>query len=160
MFKFNFLSFISPPAMEQRYPLVDGSCNNRIDEARGQAFRPLKRLLPAKYDDDVETIRKSVMSGDALPSARVVANQLQEAARVIAKQPKPPQSDLTHMFTQWGQFIIHDIVHTPVIKGMNHTDLDCNCANPHPECLNIPIEEDDKQYSENKTCFVLPRLLF
>ena len=156
IFIFSFLNpYRSPIVTEQRYPLYDGSCNNRIDAARGQAFRPLKRLLPAKYADGVEMVRNSV-TGSALPSARVVANRLHGAN----KESKAPISDLTHMFTQWGQFIIHDIVHTPVIKGKNGTDLDCNCENPHPECINIDIAVDDKQYnSENKTCFGLARSL-
>lgn len=147
--------FLSPLVTNQRYPLYDGSCNNRLDISRGQAFRPLKRLLPAKYADDVELVRESVTDGSPLPSARHVANILHGAN----KAEKAPVSDLSHMFTQWGQFIIHDIVHTPVIKGENGTDLDCNCESPHPECLNIEIAKDDKQYSENKTCFSLPRSL-
>ena len=53
---------------------------------------------------------------------------------------------MTHMFTQWGQYIIHDIVHTPVILAEDKSDLDCNCENPHPECVNIPIPKDDHQF--------------
>ena len=55
---------------------------------------------------------------------------------------------MTHMFTQWGQYIIHDIVHTPVILAEDKSDLDCNCENPHPECVNIPIPKDDHQFLE------------
>ena len=40
-----------PDVRFHRYPLFDGTCNNRIDINRGKAFRPLKRLVPAKYDD-------------------------------------------------------------------------------------------------------------
>ncbi|CBY06825.1 unnamed protein product [Oikopleura dioica] len=64
------------------------------------------------------------------------------------------------MFTQWGQFIIHDIVHTPVVKGSDGKELDCNCADPHPECINLPLGEDDIQFlSEGKTCHSLERSL-
>ena len=59
----------------------------------------------------------------------------------------PKVSEMTHMFTQWGRFIIHDIVHTPVILAEDGSDLDCNCDNPHPECINIPIPRTDEQES-------------
>ena len=62
------------------------------------------------------------------------------------------------MFTQWGQYIVHDIAHTPVIRAPDGSDLDCNCDTPHEECINIPISMDDIQYQmENKTCFPLER---
>ena len=50
------------------------------------------------------------MKGSELPAARVVSNKIQNSQA-------EKSVDLTHMFTQWGQFIIHDIVHTPVVKG-------------------------------------------
>ena len=115
---------------------------------RGKAFRPLKRLVPAKYGDKFQTIRQSVTGAD-LPSARLVSNNIQNA--------EPKVSNVTHMFTQWGQFIIHDIVHTPVILAPDGADLDCNCKMPNEECVNIEIPMDDYQYSVNKTCFQLPR---
>jgi hypothetical protein len=50
------------------------------------------------------------VKGSELPAARVVSNKIQNSQA-------EKSVDLTHMFTQWGQFIIHDIVHTPVVKG-------------------------------------------
>ena len=35
----NFLPDLSPNVMDQRYPLYDGSCNNRIVPGRGQAYQ-------------------------------------------------------------------------------------------------------------------------
>ena len=87
----------------------------RIFSYNGQVIirnQPLKRLLPAKYDDNIETLRKSVTGAD-LPSARKIST----AVETIERPKLPPVSEVTHMFTQWGQFIIHDIVHTPIIKG-------------------------------------------
>ena len=43
-----------------RYPMIDGTCNNRMDRRRGKAKFPLKRLLPAAYEDDGNSIRLSV----------------------------------------------------------------------------------------------------
>jgi len=142
-----------PNAATQRYPTYDGSCNNRIDTNRGKSFRPLKRLLKANYGDGFQTVRKSV-SGGELPGARDVTNLVESA--IAAERTK--KASVNHMFTQWGQYIVHDIAHTPVIKAPGGVDLDCNCANPHEECINIPISMDDIQYQmENKTCFGLPR---
>lgn len=138
-----------PDVRSQRYPTVDGSCNNRIDISRGKAFRPLKRLVPVNYDDGFGTLRKSVLE-EELPLARTVSNVIQNP--VPAKD-----AEINHMFTQWGQYIVHDLVHTPVVvtpKG----DLDCNCENPSAECINLPIPEDDVQFQNGtKTCFSLPR---
>jgi hypothetical protein len=55
------------------------------------------------------------------------------------------KSNVTHMFTQWGQYIIHDIVHTPVVVNDDGSDLDCNCDTPNVECINIEIPMHDKQ---------------
>ena len=33
----------------ERYPTIDGSCNNCVDPRVGKAFIPLKRLLAANY---------------------------------------------------------------------------------------------------------------
>jgi len=101
------------------------------------------------YDDGFGTLRKSVLDED-LPLARKVSTVIQN--------PVPSKdSEINHMFTQWGQYIVHDLVHTPVVvtpKG----DLDCNCENPSKECINLPIPEDDVQFQNGtKTCFSLPR---
>jgi peroxidase len=143
-----------PNVATQRYPTYDGSCNNRIDINRGKAFRPLKRLLPANYGDGFETVRTSVIEENELPSARFIANYIESDI----ESNKNKLSYVNHMFTQWGQYIVHDIAHTPVVQAPGGEDLDCNCDNPHPQCINIEIGMDDIQYrAENKTCFALPR---
>ena len=35
------------------------------------------------------------------------------------------ESEVNHMFTQWGQYIIHDIVHTPELN----VTCDCDANN-------------------------------
>ena len=127
---------VCPDVRFHRYPLYDGTCNNRIDVNRGKSFRPLKRLVPANYGDTFQTIRSSIR-GDDLPSPRLVSNHIQNKESKV--------SNVTHMFTQWGQFIIHDIVHTPVIVAEDGSDLDCNCESPNAECANIEIPMDDYQ---------------
>ena len=54
-----------PPesSIASRYPMIDGTCNNRLDRRRGKAKFPLKRLLPAAYEDDGNSVRVSVTPG-------------------------------------------------------------------------------------------------
>ena len=73
---------VCPNVTDHRYPLYDGRCNNRIDINKGKAFRPLKRLVPARYGDGFQTIRKSTR-GFELPTPRVVTNHLQNKAGFI-----------------------------------------------------------------------------
>ncbi|XP_063854881.1 heme peroxidase 2-like [Scylla paramamosain] len=51
------------------------------------------------------------------------------------------------MVMQWGQFIDHDIIFTPINKGFQDSILDCRrCDSPqtvHPECFPIAIPQND-----------------
>lgn len=47
----------------------------------------------------------------ALPSPRAVSRMLQGAEK------RPPLPHVTLMVMQWGQFLDHDIVHTPESAG-------------------------------------------
>ena len=40
---------ICPAVDKQRYPTLDGSCNNQIDKRHGKAFIPLKVSYRAHY---------------------------------------------------------------------------------------------------------------
>ena len=57
-------------------------------------------------------------NGADLPSARKVSNFLNEIEN-------DTNATVNHMFTQWGQYIIHDIVHTPETNGSN---IKCPCG--------------------------------
>ena len=130
-----------PTHLFSRYPSIDGTCNNRIDARRGKSKFPLKRLLPAAYDDDGSSDRKSFL-GNSLPLARFLSTSL---------QGRTQQSKLNHMFTQWGQFITHDMVHSPEIKrktdsGMEAPITDCSCDSNRPECKIIPMISLKKKF--------------
>eukprot|EP00096_Caligus_rogercresseyi_P003240 TRINITY_DN1596_c0_g1_i2.p1 TRINITY_DN1596_c0_g1~~TRINITY_DN1596_c0_g1_i2.p1 ORF type:complete len:496 (-),score=83.22 TRINITY_DN1596_c0_g1_i2:208-1695(-) len=55
---------------------------------------------------------------------------------------------------QWGQFMDHDITHSPIVTGEDEEELMC-CEDGkiiaeerrHPECMPIEITEDDSFYS-------------
>ena len=57
-------------------------------------------------------------NGEDLPSARKVSNFLNQIEGNT-------NASVNHMFTQWGQYIIHDIVHTPETNGSN---IKCPCG--------------------------------
>ena len=62
------------------------------------------------------------------------------------------------MFTQWGQFITHDIVHTPISKNPDKSKIKCECWSDDENCLTIPIPESDIQRRlEGKECFTIVR---
>lgn len=46
-----------------------------------------------------------------LPSPRLVSRMLHEG------EHRPPMTHLTLMVMQWGQFIDHEVVHTPEAAG-------------------------------------------
>jgi len=60
----------------------------------------------------IDAPRNTDRLGDQLPSARVVSNNV---FRVDGKSPRNDQ--LTVMVMQWGQFIDHDFVATPLMSG-------------------------------------------
>ena len=54
-------------------------------------------------------IRQSVLGGP-LPSARDVSAQ-------VVRDRNSVYSNFTMLIMQWGQFLDHDITHTPISKG-------------------------------------------
>ena len=65
---------------------------------------------------------------DTLPSARTVSHLFHTDTDI-------PSLAVTHMVTQWGQFLDHDITGTPEF----HSPDDC-CADPDAEeCINISV---------------------
>jgi len=75
---------------------------------------------------------------DTLPSARTISHIFHTDINLAS-----PSS--THMVTQWGQFLDHDITGTPEFED----PADC-CANPDAvECINIPVNTTlDSFYSK------------
>jgi hypothetical protein len=64
----------------------------------------------------IDAPRTLGLSGEELPSARVISNELHKADGLAPRNDK-----LTMMVMQWGQFLDHDVVATPVLKGISKT---------------------------------------
>lgn len=89
------------------YRTIDGTCNNLAKPSSGAANTPLRRLLPALYENGFSTPRgwnrSRLYNGFALPSARRVS------ARLMSNSRTSDDTRFSHMLMQWGQFLDHDI---------------------------------------------------
>ena len=113
---------------------------------------PYRRLLPSVYSDNDMGIKLSVQGGE-LPSARMVAD------RIVQRISLEPETDLSVHLMQWGQFLTHDLDHTPEIKPEKGKTWDC-CGkdSEHIACAPIVISKDDSLYGlYNKTCMSFTR---
>ncbi|XP_047106003.1 peroxidase-like [Schistocerca piceifrons] len=130
-----------------KYRSADGSCNNVQHDAWGKAGTALQRILPPKYDDGVNAPRSRASSGEPLPSARVVSSQ-------FTPEANRPYDNYTLLVMQWGQFLDHDLTHTPINFGQSGTGITC-CENGdiiapskrHPDCFPILIPNNDRTFS-------------
>ncbi|XP_060597409.1 uncharacterized protein LOC132751271 [Ruditapes philippinarum] len=100
----------------------------------------------------IDAPRRFGVLGEELPSARVISNELHKA------DGQSPRNDkLTMMVMQWGQFIDHEFVSTPVMKDTMGANIDC-CDEGNEnrtECFPIRIPDDDPFY--NRTCMSMVR---
>lgn len=118
-----------------RYPAYDGSCNNLAYPSRGMGFACHRRLLPPDYADGVVALRASV-SGAPLPNPRLLSNELMPEINEI-------DPELTQLNMQWGQFVVHDTVRTPISLANAPECCPQNLppgsppSTPHPECERI-----------------------
>jgi len=128
---------------DAKYRTIDGSCNNPDHPEWGKSNIQLQRLLPPEYEDGVESPRRT-----GLPSARSISTA------TINSQSKENEK-YTLMLMQWGQFVDHDITHTPVVKGVEESGILC-CENGntisdkdrHRECFPISLPENDHVFSK------------
>lgn len=86
----------------QEYRSINGSGNNIANPTWGLAGSTLLRLTAPNYTDGMSTIDAS------LPNARVASNELATQSTSV-----PDARNLSEWTWVWGQFIDHDIDHTP-----------------------------------------------
>ncbi|XP_012940602.1 chorion peroxidase [Aplysia californica] len=155
---------ISDISCDVSYPYrqADGSCNNIKQPTRGRTNSPFRRLLSPVYDqNDGNTPRLvSVAPGNPpLPSPRTVSTNVHPPGNALS-------DDATVMLMQWGQFLDHDITHTPQTSSPNK--LCCsgltNGSDFHPDvrsggpCHPIMAPEDDPYFNtQNTRCISFTR---
>ncbi|XP_060065975.1 peroxidase-like protein [Ylistrum balloti] len=130
-----------------RFRTIDGSCNNLKYPQRGMAFRAQKRYRRPAYQDHIGKPRQKSVLLHNLPSPRVVSNCVFNAG------PNPALSaDITSMHMSFGQFLDHDLIFTPVIKGEGGAGINC-CASielaDRPECFPIFVPQSDPNITES-----------
>lgn len=140
----------------------NGVCNNVILPYQGAVQTQFSRVLPAVYDDDIYSIRKST-SGADLPSARLVGTHMFEKT-----DNTNPDSPVTEVMPNngaviYGQTIVHDFaLQTKKHVGDPGPGIQCCSQNRNevlapelssPGCLAIHVPRDDDAFSShNVTC--------
>ena len=145
----------SPARCDSTHPYrsFNASCNNLKSPLWATAGSPFQRTLLPEYSDGVWD-PKLAKSGQALPSARLIS------INVIPDVDLPDSLD-THNLMQWGQFIDHDLTHTPLFRlsDTNSSGVKCctedgqspqNRLTLHPRCFAIDIPSNDPFYSKHQ----------
>ena len=142
------------PAITTKYRTFDGSCNNPRNSNYGRTGTPFQRiLLPDYAKGTLDLPRRSSVSNVELPSARAISTAL-------AVGSDRADSSNTVLVMQMGQFIDHDITHTP-----NHGIQCCGRNGAFPKsfdaekCSPIRIPNNDPFWGGRKTCMNFARSL-
>ncbi|NWX15910.1 PERE peroxidase, partial [Aegotheles bennettii] len=135
------------------YRTITGECNNRERSYLGSSNRALARWLPAVYDDGVSVPRGAsegkLYHGFPLPLVRKVSNEIAHTANENITQDR----ELSLVFTQWGQWINHDIDLAPTSAVGQSPELRCetDCAF-NPPCFPIKFPPDDPRMLKTNSC--------
>ncbi|XP_011298837.1 peroxidasin [Fopius arisanus] len=114
-----------------KYRTHTGTCNNPSHPNWGAALEAYSRILPPEYQDGVSLPKTS------FPSARQVSMSVHSGGH-DSRHPF-----LMAMTALFGQFVAHDLAHTPKIQFSNGERLKCCDVDFdyfHPECF--PIRAD------------------
>merc|ERR1711902_464053 len=132
----------------------DGSCNNLKNPNFGRTGTPYQRILLPEYaPGSLDLPRRSNVRNIELPSAREVSNALSVG-------DDKADTDNTILVMQMGQFIDHDITHTP-----NHGIQCCGRNGAFPasfdpeKCSPIRMFSKDPFWKGRKTCMNFARSL-
>ncbi|KAG7309805.1 hypothetical protein JYU34_004307 [Plutella xylostella] len=149
--RLNDISYCKPYSItckkSAKFRTIDGSCNNLKHPAWGRSIAPFTRIAKPKYADGIFAMPVA-RSGRALPNARVLSTRLFQDAQMNSRV-------LSHLNTQWGQFVTHDMVFQ-VMESTDEGGINCCAGNGNdmlpPEwendkCIPIRIPDNDAFYS-------------
>ena len=134
-----------------KFRTPDGSCNNLREPRYGMRDTALNRILLPEYHNGVDTPRRSV-TGLSLPSPRLLSTSL-------APDLSNEHQRHSYITMTFGQFIDHDITHSPVMKSGDSQDIDCcrSGAATDAFCAPIEIPQNDPFFRGSKRCMNLVR---
>ena len=130
----------------------------------GKAFTPFKRLLDPAYGPRGGLRRAK--SGSELPSARLLSTTLAKSTGSFSK--KPNDGIRTVFLMQMGQFIDHDLAHSPNFPDVNCCTDDGKSVNNGPtltklereNCIPIEIPRNDEFYGKfGRRCLKMARAM-
>ena len=140
-----------------KFRTMDGTCNNLRQPNYGRTGTPFQRILLPEYaKGSVDLPRKRNGDGRELPSAREISNRM-------AGGRNAADSENTLLLMQMGQFIDHDITHTP-----NYAEEDKKCCRSDgkfpssfssEKCFPLRISHSDKFWQGVRTCMEFSRSL-
>lgn len=97
------------PCQPRKFRAFNGYCNNVQNPKWGNSNTRYLRFLPADYGDGVSMPRQTE-SGQFLPSARAVS-------LTVHREVDAPHKHMTAMSAVFGEFLFHDLTHTPQMAG-------------------------------------------
>ncbi|CAG7726815.1 unnamed protein product [Allacma fusca] len=137
-----------PCDAQTQYRTFSGWCNNLRNPTWGKSLTTFDRMLPPAYKDGVSSPRSTSVLGGDLPSPRYISSTVHVDVSHLSQRH-------TLMMMQFGQFLDHDITHTPVNKGPSDNILNCrDCesyVHTHPECWPINVPQGDSYYPHMNT---------
>eukprot|EP00092_Neocalanus_flemingeri_P012666 GFUD01013650.1.p1 GENE.GFUD01013650.1~~GFUD01013650.1.p1 ORF type:complete len:825 (+),score=137.26 GFUD01013650.1:131-2605(+) len=143
----------SSSCFSRLYRSADGSCNNLREARYGKSDTALNRILPPEYSNGIDTPRRST-NGGPLPSSRLVSTSL-------AKDFNNQDQRYTYLTMTFGQFVDHDLTHSPILKNGNNQDIDCCSSSAGSDfqsfCDPIDIPRNDPFFQGRSTCMNLVR---
>ncbi|XP_060651867.1 LOW QUALITY PROTEIN: peroxidasin [Drosophila nasuta] len=139
-----------------RYRSIEGTCNNLMHPTWGASLTAFRRLAPPIYENGfsmpVGWTKGRMYAGHPKPSARLVSTSL------VSTKEITPDTRITHMVMQWGQFLDHDLDHAiPSVSSESWDGIDCKkTCEFAPPCYPIEVPPNDPRV-KNRRCIDVVR---
>ncbi|GLG99518.1 Peroxidasin [Gryllus bimaculatus] len=140
------------PCQPRKYRAFSGYCNNVQSPHWGAANTRYLRFLAADYGDGVSLprgVRVTAGAAGAPALGAVVLPSAREVSLTVHRDADLPHPHLMALAAVWGEFISHDLAHSPQMTGFQGKRLKCcsvNFSDFHPECFPIRIPDRDPVY--------------
>lgn len=139
-----------------KYRSIDGTCNNLVHPIWGASLTSFRRIEKPIYENGfsmpIGWTKDKLYAGFPKPSSRLISTSL------ISTKDITPDSAITHMVMQWGQFLDHDLDHAiPSVSSESWDGIDCKkTCEFAPPCYPIEVPPNDPRV-KNRRCIDLVR---